>query len=105
MIYTYNKLIRDNLIEIMEKKGHKVKYRILEDEEYLKELEKKLQEEVNEYLESKEIEEIADILEVIYALMECHNITKEEIEKIRIDKSDKKGAFNKKIFLIDVEED
>lgn len=105
MLSTYNKLIRDNILKIMEDKGCKVTYRILDDKEYLKELEKKLLEEVNEYLEEHDPEEMADILEVLYALLEFNNKTMEEVEEIRIKKRNKKGAFKNKIFLMQVEED
>ena len=60
----YNKLVRDNIPEIMIKNGAKPVTRILSEEEYLSELNKKLLEEVNEYLESEDVMEIADILKV-----------------------------------------
>lgn len=95
----YNKLVRDNIEEIMLNKGLKPVTRILDDKEYLSELNKKLLEEVQEYLESEEVEELADIEEVILAILKTKNITKENLEKIRKEKSSKRGAFNKKLFL------
>ena len=95
----YNKLVRDNIEEIMLNKGLKPVTRILDDEEYLSELHKKLLEEVNEYLESEEVEELADIEEVILAILKTKNVTREHLEEIRKDKSSKRGAFDKKLFL------
>jgi len=95
----YNKLVRDNIPEIMIKNGAKPVTRILNEEEYLIELNKKLFEEVNEYLESGSIEEIADIEEVILGILNAKEISKEELENIRKEKAIKRGAFNKKIFL------
>ena len=79
--------------------GAKPKTRILSDEEYLKELDKKLLEEVKEYLESSDLEELADIEEVILAILNAKGQTKEKLEEIRKNKVLKRGAFNKKIFL------
>ena len=95
----YNKLVRDNIPEIMIKNGANPVTRILNDEEYLKELNKKLSEEVNEYLESENIEEIADIEEVLIAILNIKGISKDKLEEIRKDKCAKRGAFDKKIFL------
>ena len=95
----YNKLVRDNIPEIMLKNGANPVTRILTDEEYLKELNKKLYEEVNEYLESEDVEEIADIEEVLLAILKVKGISKEKLEEIRQTKNSKRGAFDKKIFL------
>ena len=105
MLYSYNKLIRDKNVEIMEKKGCKVTYEILDDIRYREELDKKLKEEVNEYLEAYEIEEMADVMEVIYAMLEYTGVTMEEVEKVRIEKQNRKGGFKNKIYLKDVEEE
>ena len=95
----YNKLVRDKIEEIMISNGAKPITRILSDEEYKKELDKKLLEEVKEYLESGEIEELADIEEVILAILNTKEKTKENLEEIRNNKFLKRGAFHKKIFL------
>ena len=71
----------------------------LNDEEYIKELNRKLQEEVNEYLEEENIEEMVDILEVIRAILEHKGVTYDEIEEKRIKKANKRGGFKEKIFL------
>lgn len=96
----YNKLVRDKIPEIMIKNGAKPVCRTLTDEEYISELNKKLLEEVNEYLESNETEELADIGEVLLAIMEFNNINLEDMENIRKSKSEKRGAFKDRVFLI-----
>lgn len=105
MLYTYNKLIRDNNVKLMEDKGCKVCYEILDDKKYGEELDKKLKEEVNEYIADYNIEEMADVMEVIYAILDFRGITMEEVENVRMKKRERKGAFKKKIFLKTVEED
>ena len=95
----YNKLVRDNIPEIMIQKGAQPVTRILNDEEYIQELNKKLSEEVNEYLESGEIEEIADIEGVILAILKVKNVSRENLENVRKEKISKRGSFDKKIFL------
>jgi len=95
----YNKLVRDNIPEIMIKNGATPITKILSEDEYLIELNKKLLEEVKEYLESKEIEELADIEEVILAIIEAKSLTRDKLEEIRIKKVRKRGAFKKKIYL------
>lgn len=95
----YNKLVRDKIPEIIKSEGREVKARTLTNEEYKKELNKKLKEEVREYLENNNVEELADIVEVVYGILNSMDITIEEFEKIRKGKVKKRGAFNKKIFL------
>ena len=95
----YNKLVRDNIPEIMIKNGAKPVTKILSDDEYLNELNKKLQEELTEYLLDGNIEELADLEEVLLAILKLKNIPLEEFNKIRIEKVNKRGAFDKKIFL------
>ena len=95
----YNKLIRDKIIDIIEADGRRAKYRILDDNEYRQELNKKLQEQVKEYLEDNNVEELADIVEVIYGILNSMDVSIKEFEKIRINKQEKRGAFEKKIYL------
>jgi len=95
----YNKLVRDNIPEIMIKNGARPVTRILSDEEYLKELNKKLQEELNEYLLDGNIEELADLEEVLLAILKVKNVSKTDFDNIRMMKVEKRGAFDKKIFL------
>ena len=95
----YNKLVRDNIPDIILKDNELPCTRVLDDKEYIKELNKKLMEEVNEYLEEQNIGEMVDILEVVRAICDYNNVPFEEIEKKRIDKKNKRGGFEKKIFL------
>lgn len=95
----YNKLVRDKIPEIMKKNGADPVIKILDDEEYLDELNKKLLEELNEYLESSNIEELADLEEVLLAILKNKNISQDEFNEIRLTKVKKRGSFNNKIFL------
>jgi len=99
---TYNKLIRDKIPEIVEDSGKKPMIHILDKDTYYKELVKKLLEETNEFIESDNPEEIADILEVIDALIKARGISKQEIIKIQQTKRSKRGGFDKRIFLEEV---
>ncbi len=94
----YNKLVRDKIPETITKDNKKAVTKILNDEDYLIELNRKIQEEVKEYLESNSIEELADIVEVIYGILEVKNISIEEFENVRKSKIQKRGAFKEKIF-------
>ncbi len=99
---TYNKLVRDNISNIIKNNGEKPITRILTNEEYKQELEKKLYEEYQEVLESSgedRIEELADMLEVIKALAKLENKDLEDIINIANQKNSKRGSFNDKIFL------
>jgi len=100
----YNKLVRDKILEIIKDNGQKFTHKILDDKDYAKELANKLNEEVEEYKTDKNTDELADILEVIYALASLHNCTPEQLEEIREEKAKKRGGFHDKIFLIKVED-
>lgn len=102
MIYKYNKLVRDKIPEEIEKQGKQYKFEILKDSEYEKELDKKLLEEVNEYISCHEEKEMADIMEVLKAIKKFRQISDENIEKIRKAKEEKKGGFYNKIYLKEV---
>ena len=97
----YNKAIRDKIPEIIQKDGHSCNVKTLSDEKFLEHLEKKLSEEVVEYQNDKNSEELADILEVIYRIAQLKGVSKEELEKIRIKKSEERGGFEKNLFLMD----
>ena len=99
----YDKAIRDKIPEIIEKDGYSYKIKTLSDEEFLLEIEKKLSEEVTEYQEQKNPEELADILEVIYRIAQLRGISKEQLEGIRIKKVQERGGFEKNLFLIDTD--
>jgi predicted house-cleaning noncanonical NTP pyrophosphatase (MazG superfamily) len=101
---TFNKVIRDKIPEIIQKDGYTCNIQTLSDEKFLLEIEKKLSEEVTEYQNDKNPEELADILEVIYKIAQLKGVSKEELEKIRIKKLQNKGGFEKNLFLIDTSE-
>ena len=104
--YTYNKLVRDKIPEEIDSElGRKSKYRILSDDEYLIELDKKVLEEANEFIEENSIEELGDLMEVINAIMKLKGYTMEEVYKVMNDKVGRKGAFNKRIYLEYVDEE
>ena len=67
-IAEYHKLVRDKIPEMIREQGETPVFRILEQEEYLKELDRKLDEEIREYQEDKSLEELADVLEVMLAI-------------------------------------
>ena len=92
------RLLEENKIE-----DYDIKTRILNDQEYTDELNKKLQEEVKEYLADNNVEELADIVEVIYGILSSMEVSIEEFESIRKLKVDKRGAFKNRIFLEDAE--
>lgn len=95
----FNKLVRDKIPEIIEANGESAEIEILDDQRFLQELHKKLFEEANEFVEEDSVEELADLMEVIYAIARLRGIDLEEVEKIRKEKAQKRGAFDKKIFL------
>lgn len=104
--YTYNKLVRDKIPENIDNEpGRKSKYRILDDDEYLTELNKKVLEEANEFIEENSIEELGDLMEVINAIMKLKGYKMEEVYKIMKAKGEKKGTFNNKIYLEYVDEE
>ena len=96
----YNKLVRDKIPEIMLSKGETPITKILNNVEYVVFLEKKLDEEVAEYHNSKDIEELADILEVVYALCKSKGYSVDELLSVYQKKHDVRGGFSDKIFLI-----
>lgn len=106
MKYVYNKLVRDKIPEEINEKGdRKANYRVLDNDEYLKELDKKLFEEAHEFVEEHSTQELADLMEVIGAIMKANNISLDDVEVARNIKNEKKGKFENKIYLIDVEQD
>ena len=100
----FNKAIRDKIPEIIQKDGHTCNVQSLSDEKFIIEIEKKLSEEVTEYQNDKNPEELADILEVVYRIAQLKGISKQELEKIRIKKLQDMGGFDKNLFLIDSSE-
>lgn len=105
----YNKLVRDNIPKVIEKTQKNFSTRILSKEEYMVEVKKKMNEELEEYQEAttneEAVEELADILELMHAAVKIHGATIEQLEEVRRAKAEKRGGFEKRIFLIEVEDD
>ena len=99
----YNKLVRDKIPQIIKEKGENPITRVLSDEEFLVELYKKLQEEVQEFGEDQSMEELADILEVIHGILFAKKKTFIALDELRKEKVEKRGGFSNKIFLERVE--
>lgn len=99
MVKEYHKLVRDRIPAIIENSGKKCSTEILSDEDFLIMLDKKLDEELAEYHSDQNIEELADLLEVIYAAAEAHGYTINELEGLRIKKYEERGGFKEKILL------
>jgi predicted house-cleaning noncanonical NTP pyrophosphatase (MazG superfamily) len=104
---TYNKLVRDKIPQIIENKGKEFSTKVLNDEDYIKYLKEKAYEELDEYCtaetDGEAVEELADLLEVIRTLATHHGSSIEEVEAVRINKAEKRGGFQEKVFLIEVE--
>ena len=98
----YHKLVRDKIPEIIELSGKTCVTEILSDEDYLRMVPAKLDEEMAEYHKDQNIEELADLMEVIYAAAIARGYTLEQLEQVRADKAEKRGAFEKKILLKEV---
>ena len=98
----YNKLVRDKIPEIIEASGKSCNTEVLSDDEYLKMLDAKLDEELAEYHKDQNIEELADLIEVIYAAAKARGYSLEDLEKVRAEKASKRGGFGKKILLKEV---
>jgi len=94
-----SKLVRDKIPEIIRKNGEEPKIRIANDKEYWEKLKNKLKEEVDEYIESENEEELADIYEVLHAIYDLKKIDKNRLAEIRKNKSNERGKFEKKIIL------
>ena len=101
----YYKLVRDRIPEIIEASGKTCVTEVLSDEEYLKMVDAKLDEELAEYHKDQNIEELADLLEVIYAAAIARGYSIEGLERVRAEKAAKRGGFEKKILLKEVIED
>lgn len=98
----HNKLVRDKIPQIIENANKVPVYEVLNEQEYKKMLDLKLQEELKEYLESDEVEELADLVEVVYSILAYKNVNLEEFEKIRLEKANKNGSFKDRILLKEV---
>ena len=101
-IKTYNKLVRDKIPAIIETSGKKAVFRVLSDADYVKALDDKLREEVKEYLDSGNLEEIADIAEVLEAIRAARGYAESDFIRVKKEKHAVRGGFAEKIFLTEV---
>ena len=99
----YNKLVRDKIPEIIAQQGESANIRVLSDKEYTAALEQKLDEETREFHKERNLEELADILEVVYALADDLGYTKDELLDMYNQKHEKRGGFQNRFFLISKE--
>lgn len=108
MIKVYNKLVRDNIPDIIKSNGEKPNIRILNEEDYKCELEKKLYEEYLEVCNAKtaceKIEELADMLEIIISIANVEGKSLDDVVSVAKTKRLKRGGFEKRIFLESVDE-
>jgi predicted house-cleaning noncanonical NTP pyrophosphatase (MazG superfamily) len=95
----YNKLVRDKIPEIIINKGGVPVTHIADDVEYWQKLKEKLQEEINEFIEAESIEEMADVLEVIDAIIDFKKFNKNELQKVKNIKAEERGKFENRIIL------
>ncbi len=93
----YEKLVRDNIPRILDRKGVPYQQRIADDAEYRTELIKKLVEEAHEFQATPVTEELADVMEVVMALMRLPEY--KDLEHVRLHKRDEKGAFDNRIIV------
>lgn len=101
---TYNKLVRDKIPELIEKSGRNYTSRVLNDQEYHEALIDKIIEEIGEYRETGNEEEIADIYEALDCLVRFKNYEPMRIDYLKLIRRETTGSFNDRIFLIDVED-
>jgi predicted house-cleaning noncanonical NTP pyrophosphatase (MazG superfamily) len=103
-VRVYHKLIRDRIPEIIVAQGKSCVVRTLTEEEYRAALDRKLREELAEYLAAGTVEELADLVEVALALAKVKGLTEEEFERVRLEKKEERGGFEKRLWLSKVEE-
>ena len=100
----YDKLVRDKIPDVIRRAGKQPVTDVLSHEDMAGALDRKLQEEVREYLDSSSIEEMADILEVLHGIAFNKGISWEEVEAVRVRKRDERGGFEQGIRLLEVKE-
>lgn len=98
----YNKLVRDKIPSIIEQSGKQCAVETLDNDDYFDRLNEKLAEELEEYNQDFSVEELADLLEVVYAILDYKKISRDEFEKIRLAKLAKRGGFTKRLLLKEV---
>lgn len=95
----YDKLVRDRIPEIIESSGNKCEIEVVSDEVALEYLYKKLNEEVSELLEDKNLDEIADVMEVLFTIGSKYGYSEADILARRNEKKDVRGGFEDNLIL------
>ena len=98
----HNKLVRDKIPQIIEASGKTCVTEVLSQDDYLRELDRKLSEELSEYQQSKSLEELADLLEVMGAVVKARGYTWDDLTRVRKEKRAARGAFDQRIYLKEV---
>ncbi len=98
----YNKLVRDRIPEIIDASGKTCTVEVLPNDAYIEALDAKLNEELAEYQQSKSLEELADLLEVMGAVVKARGYTWDDLTRVRKGKRAQRGAFDQRIFLKEV---
>jgi predicted house-cleaning noncanonical NTP pyrophosphatase (MazG superfamily) len=100
----YNKLVRDKIPDIIRQQGNRPEYHIAKNKaEYCQALREKILEEAIEFKESQDVNELIDVLEALYCLIEMENLNLTELENLRKKKNVERGSFKKRIILDYVE--
>lgn len=99
----YNKAVRDKIPERIKADGKECKFKVLPNEEFLTELERKLGEEIEEYRRSGEIMELVDVMEILYRVAELKGVSAKRFELLRERKRAERGGFSENLFLIEGE--
>jgi len=95
----YDKLVRDRIPEIMRDDGAEPTIHTASDDEYVHRLHEKLREETDEFFKDGDVGELADILEVVYALGDLEGVPRKQLEEMRAKKTKERGAFKERIVL------
>jgi predicted house-cleaning noncanonical NTP pyrophosphatase (MazG superfamily) len=99
----YDILVRDRIPEVVRENGETPVTHVAEASEYRMRLREKLCEEAEEFRESGDPAELADVLEVITAIREAEGFEQSELERLREEKADERGRFSEGIVLERVE--
>lgn len=100
----YNKLVRDKTPKFVKQSGKKAIFEKLRDTDMIFHLNLKLREELTEYEDARSVEKIADIVEVLYAILDHKGISRNKFEKLRAKRANKLGAYKEKLFLKEIME-
>lgn len=101
----FHKLVRDKIPKIIQKDGKRPVYKTLSEKQFYQELKRKLSEEVAEFFESEDVEELADIQTVLEALVASKNVSRSSFDEIVAQKKAKRGGFEQRFFLLHVEQE